>query len=626
MPRTLRSKKLRYLLFKDANGKCQICGETLDPNDWHADHIIPYSVSKRTNVHEMQALCPACNLKKGKSMLNFRRHQHEFEQWCKVNARTSNTITLGVTPGGGKSIIPLIACKELIPKYARKICWVVPRTSLARQADKDFIGEGPKLGLAEKIFRHDDNQVKDPCQGYVGYVTTYQCIQANPTVHIDAFRQQPFVLVLDEPHHLIDGKPWHVAIQKLYDLARFRILMSGSWETGSGSRIAFIDYERGPDGREYPSRPTITYSRKQALVDSSIVPIEFFKQDGWARWVDSDGKTVQSDSFDGDASENNQMLTAVLETNYALNLIDGCIAHWKTIKATQPFAKLLIVSPSITIANTYLKHIKRQHNLRAEIATSEDSANAETAMDNFKITDEAHHGKTDVLVTVAMAYEGMNVPSVTHICNLTRYRSKPWIEQMLARAVRNYKNKSRAYVWTPNDNAMNAIIEQLRNEQTLALREQGKKRPEGEGGGGGGNDTTIVGLESDTSFVISSELDGESYDRNETQEVLELAKEANLEFTSLSSLIKYTRLASSYKPKPSKPVDVAVCELTPRQEKDALRKLLQRRTNIIDKKRKVEPGTTNRELLVRFEKERKNMTNNELKRAIQWLDSLYKTN
>lgn len=64
MGRTLRSKKLRSLLYYAQDGKCAICGCEL-PDDWHADHIVPHVVTKRTNVHEMQALCPTCNLKKG---------------------------------------------------------------------------------------------------------------------------------------------------------------------------------------------------------------------------------------------------------------------------------------------------------------------------------------------------------------------------------------------------------------------------------------------------------------------------------------------------------------------------------------------------------------------------------
>ena len=66
MSRTLRSKRQRAMLWYAANGLCRSCGDPLPPN-WHADHITPFCISGTTNVHEMQALCPKCNLKKGSS-------------------------------------------------------------------------------------------------------------------------------------------------------------------------------------------------------------------------------------------------------------------------------------------------------------------------------------------------------------------------------------------------------------------------------------------------------------------------------------------------------------------------------------------------------------------------------
>jgi 5-methylcytosine-specific restriction endonuclease McrA len=65
MTRTLRSESLRYILWKASNGKCQNCGCDLDPMEWHAHHIEAWVRSHRTNVHEMEALCPKCNLKIG---------------------------------------------------------------------------------------------------------------------------------------------------------------------------------------------------------------------------------------------------------------------------------------------------------------------------------------------------------------------------------------------------------------------------------------------------------------------------------------------------------------------------------------------------------------------------------
>jgi len=62
--RTLRSKRLRAALWIASGGKCCICKCDL-PTSWHADHKEPWAKSKTTNVHDMQALCPQCNLKKG---------------------------------------------------------------------------------------------------------------------------------------------------------------------------------------------------------------------------------------------------------------------------------------------------------------------------------------------------------------------------------------------------------------------------------------------------------------------------------------------------------------------------------------------------------------------------------
>ena len=62
--RFLRDPKLRAALYCNANGLCQRCGVRLH-DGWHADHVKPWSVTKRTNVFEMQALCPDCNLQKG---------------------------------------------------------------------------------------------------------------------------------------------------------------------------------------------------------------------------------------------------------------------------------------------------------------------------------------------------------------------------------------------------------------------------------------------------------------------------------------------------------------------------------------------------------------------------------
>ncbi len=85
-----------------------------------------------------------------KEPVNLRKHQDEFLQICKrIKAGEQiKKILMIVTPGGGKSLIPVIAAAKLIPNsnsgnsfhgtIADAICWVVPRLNLQKQAEEQF--------------------------------------------------------------------------------------------------------------------------------------------------------------------------------------------------------------------------------------------------------------------------------------------------------------------------------------------------------------------------------------------------------------------------------------------------------------------------------------------------------
>ena len=60
------TRKQRNILLWVAGGKCRLCKKDLT-NKFHADHIQSYSKGGKTIINNGQALCSACNLKKGNS-------------------------------------------------------------------------------------------------------------------------------------------------------------------------------------------------------------------------------------------------------------------------------------------------------------------------------------------------------------------------------------------------------------------------------------------------------------------------------------------------------------------------------------------------------------------------------
>ncbi|MGC6496317.1 MAG: HNH endonuclease [Candidatus Puniceispirillaceae bacterium] len=63
MKRFFSSRQRKMMRFLAGN-RCAICNLVLS-DEFHADHIVPFSKSSKTVVSNGQALCPKCNLEKG---------------------------------------------------------------------------------------------------------------------------------------------------------------------------------------------------------------------------------------------------------------------------------------------------------------------------------------------------------------------------------------------------------------------------------------------------------------------------------------------------------------------------------------------------------------------------------
>lgn len=394
--------------------------------------------------------------------MTLRRHQAQMlalAQQIKAG-EDIRAIHAAVTPGGGKSALPAILADELIGYGFDALLWVVPRNALREQGEADYSSWAKRTRL-----RAAGNE-GDPLRGYDGYVTTYQAIAADPEFHLRALAFKRFILFLDEPHHVLAGGAWDAALAPLREAADLVVYASGTFARGDGQPIAGIEYFEGKpvSGREHSA--AVVYSRGDALRDGAVAPVSFRYLDGRTEWQE-DGEIRSAESMGGDYAA--QALFTALRTEYAFELLDEAVADWRKHRADIfPGAKLLVVAPSIALAETYRDHLHRRR-IDSLIATSSDDAQARQAIARFK--GEAAPS-TDVLVTVAMAYEGLSVPAITHVACLTHIRSRPWLEQCFARANRKAPGKVGGFVYGPKDRRFLEAIREIEREQVQALRDQ----------------------------------------------------------------------------------------------------------------------------------------------------------
>ena len=59
------SAEQRKQIYANSDGSCMLCGVELSETNFHADHILPYSKGGNTTLENGQALCTACNRRKG---------------------------------------------------------------------------------------------------------------------------------------------------------------------------------------------------------------------------------------------------------------------------------------------------------------------------------------------------------------------------------------------------------------------------------------------------------------------------------------------------------------------------------------------------------------------------------
>lgn len=442
--------------------------------------------------------------------MNLRGHQNALHRYLQGldQADMPADILADVVPGGGKSMLPgLLAAR--FPQH--RIGWFVPRLSLAMQA---AIGMRDDFGIEIRESGNDTN----PSRGTRGFVATHAALTANPTLWEDEFKRHPYLLIVDELHHAKQlrggGEPNALASAIAKLRYHVRLCMTGTLETNDNTLIYNVPYSGTSRGYELDLQAfdgeVIRYSRSSALSEGAIVPVEFHYHDGPVKWEDKDG-IQESRLSDVDSDDEAQAVWTALRTDLADQLLANCISHWR-----QFGNRLLVVTADQQAAKVYHADIRRQ-GISCGLAIS-DADDAHSDIQQFR------NGGFECLVTCQMAYEGLDVPAITHIACLTHIRSLPWILQMLARAWRAFSRKAKCWAFVPNDPRMNRVIERIRQEQDAVV----PLPRDGGAGGSGGGPVAFVPISGEVASVTAEMLDGACAEDPIFDQVASICRQWNL--------------------------------------------------------------------------------------------------
>ena len=420
-------------------------------------------------------------------------------------------ILAAVTPGGGKSLLPVIAAAPLLSAgMIDRICWIVPRDSLRLQAEEAFADPVWRSALGHAIDVRAADNAPDPCRGLNGYITTYQSVAAAPDLHLAEFRRHRTLLVIDEVHHLPalsdmapdpladptadDASGWSRAMLPLLECARLRLLLSGTLQRADGRGILWLPYRTGRRAKTReidlaaPGWAVVGYSRAQALIERAVLPVVFGALDGEASWLDESRNPAGPHRLFSHwpIETTRPALFTALRTGFADELLREAFTATRTLRArrreerglapgaeARGLGKLLVVAPDQPTARRYLDVLRgwlpKAQEDTAQLATS-DERDAHQILARFRLM-----GEPSVLVTVAMAYEGLDAPEVAVVAALTHIRSRAWLEQMMARATRVDTHAGpyagqRALIFHPDDPLFARFRQSIETEQGMLAK------------------------------------------------------------------------------------------------------------------------------------------------------------
>ncbi len=401
--------------------------------------------------------------------------QHQQQAVNAALAKSHNgTLTAVIPPGGGKTILAL-SVLDALRKAGRIDAAVVftPRLGLCSQFELDWkdVRSYFQPGAMGAIV-HRENASLDSLRAF-GYITSYQSLCADPTVHQRFARRHTgrLAIVCDEAHYLGEklygsGDTTQAAklLAQLGEHAAFKLVMTGTPYRADENPIVFAEYD---DQGRIVADIQLTYG--DGVAQGFLRPFDATLFDG-----------TLSQTRRHQRNGNAYYRTETVELRYTAQQLTKVATDpqfWE-IAARHAYEKVKELQelwPAYCgIAGCANQDHARQVmeylqslGARCLLAVSDDSQ-AHANLRLFK------GGGRDMLVTVGMAHVGYDYKPIAVAAVLNGVREYNWLDQFTMRAGRVLPNRppseQTAWIFSMNDLAMRRYVNAKRDEAERMVR------------------------------------------------------------------------------------------------------------------------------------------------------------
>lgn len=375
-------------------------------------------------------------------------------------SRLQKDFLLVAVPGAGKTFWTMHTARELLKAgRIQRIVVVVPTSELKNQ----WAQTAHKVGLnIEPDYQNSDGAWPVDAEGVS---MTYGQMYTFSDLHRANVARRPTLVILDEVHHLRETTGWGQRAQEAFDMAAYRIHLSGTPWNKEGF-IPWVTYD--PDGKV---RADETYTYMDSLTDGVNCDVFFPAKGARTEW-DFDGKVFRH-SFEDVLDEKNRArrlntALAVPESDYIPETFRQADAELTRIRAIpgQDRSGGLIIARDIFHARAMAPVLRAPGAAPIPVVASDDR-------ESSRIIKNFRHSTDRWLISVKMVSEGVDIPRLRVMIFATNVTTRLFFRQAVGRVIRG--SEPPAVVYIPKDPVLVSLAKEFRDERIDALKQAEQK-------------------------------------------------------------------------------------------------------------------------------------------------------
>ena len=470
-----------------AGGRCKSCGVKLY-GKFHADHRVPHSRSGPTLVHNGQALCENCNLRKGAKQMPSQNHLRPWQQeaiskavkWLVVDKQDRHFL-INAAPGSGKTIASCELAKTLLElAEIDRVIVIAPRREVVNQWAIDF------RRVTGRFMSKVTGAEEDVAGLDLDICATWAAVQGLQAELQAMCRTARTLVVCDEHHHAAISAAWGDSANSAFSEAKFVLILSGTPIRSDGASTVWLAYD-DLGAIDQPEDGTYTLTYGKAVDLGYCRPVTFHRHEGMFT-VDIDGETIPvSGTSPAELSDELKRIPALQkalsfyrlactpqfesdnltpkENGYQWTMVQWASEKMNELRHRMPTAGGLVIAPSIEMAEYFVRVVERIDGEKPFIVHS-GQPDSEQKIDAFRNTNRRW------IVSVAMISEGVDIPRLRILVYLPNANTELAFRQAIGRVVRTNgpDDDTRAYVVMPSWELFEQYARRVEEEMPTSAR------------------------------------------------------------------------------------------------------------------------------------------------------------